>query len=71
MSIKVASSDKATGQLQHAGRQPPFAGCERPISLGEVLLGKPPESGLAESLRCLPLCCSPVVALSELLMNVS
>ena len=25
----------------------------------------------AESLRCLPLCCSPVVVLSELLLNVS
>ena len=34
-------------------------------------LGKPPESGSAESLRCLPLCCSPVVALSELPMNLS
>ena len=37
----------------------------------EVLLGKPPESGSAESLRCLPLCCSPVVAFSEVLMNLS
>ena len=54
-----------------AGVEPPFAGCERPISLGEVLLGKPPESGSAESLRCLPLCCSPVVALSKLFFNLS
>ena len=36
-----------------------------------LLLGKPPESGSAELLRCLPLCCSPVVALSELPMNLS
>ena len=34
-------------------------------------LGKPPESGSAESLRCLPLCCSPVVALSKLFFNLS
>ena len=36
-----------------------------------LLLGKPLASGSAESLRCLPVCCSPEVALSELLMNVS
>ena len=30
-----------------AGVEPPFAGCERPFSLREVLLGKPPESGSA------------------------
>ena len=76
MRIKVANSDKATGQLQHAGRQkqgvePPFAGCERSVSLREVLLGKPSESGSAESLRCLPVCCSLVVALSKLPMNLS
>ena len=53
-----------------AGVEPPFAGRERPVSLREVLLGKPSESGSAELLRCLPLCCSPVVALSELPMNL-
>ncbi len=36
-----------------------------------LLLGKPPESGSAESLRCLPVCRSPVVVLSELVMNLS
>ena len=36
-----------------------------------LVLGKPSESGSAESLRCLPLCCSPAVALSELLFNLS
>ena len=30
-----------------AGVEPPFAGCGRPFSLREVLLGKPPESGSA------------------------
>ena len=30
-----------------AGVEPPFAGCERPFSLREVLLGKPHESGSA------------------------
>ncbi|MED9880407.1 MAG: hypothetical protein UFN18_08885, partial [Ruminococcus sp.] len=54
-----------------AGVVPPFAGCERSVSLREVLLGKPSESGSAESLRCLPVCCSPVVALFELPMNLS
>ena len=42
----------------------------RVVFLEELLLGKSPESGSAESLRCLPVCCSPVVALSELHMNV-
>ena len=37
----------------------------------EMLLGKPSAFGSAESLRCLPVCCSPVGALSELLMNLS
>ena len=32
---------------------------------------KPTAYGSAESLRYLPLCCSPVVALSELVMNLS
>ena len=32
---------------------------------------KPTAYGSAESLRYLPLCCSPVVALSELIMNLS
>ena len=41
------------------------------VSCETLLLGKLPESGSAESFRCLPLCCSPVVALSELLMNLS
>ena len=54
-----------------AGVEPPFAGCERSVSLREVLLGKPSESGSAESLRCLPLCCSPMVVLSELFFNLS
>ncbi|MEE0380743.1 MAG: hypothetical protein UD299_10140 [Ruminococcus sp.] len=52
---QVANSDKATGQLQHAGRQKIgfsksnfcFVSCET------LLLGKPLESSLAESLRCL------------------
>ena len=73
---QVANSDKATGQLRHAGRQkqgwnPPFAGRGRTVFLREVVLGKPIVSGSAESLRCLPVCCSPVVALFELPMNVS
>ena len=54
-----------------AGVEPPFAGWERPFYLRKLLLGKPIAYGSAESLRCLPVCCSPVVALSELLMNVS
>ena len=41
------------------------------VSCETLLLGKSPESGSAESLRCLPVCCSPVVALSELPMNIS
>ena len=41
------------------------------VSCETLLLGKPTESGSAESLRYLPACCSPVVALSELPMNVS
>ena len=41
------------------------------VSRETLLLGKPIVSGSAESLRCLPACCSPVVALSEMLMNVS
>ena len=36
-----------------------------------IFLGKPIAYGSAESLRCLPLCCSPVGVLSELLMNLS
>ena len=36
-----------------------------------LVLGIPPESGSAKSLRSLPLCCSPVVALFELAMNLS
>jgi len=36
-----------------------------------IALGKPIACGSAESLRCLPLCCSPGVALSELVMNLS
>ena len=51
--------------------EPPFAGCERSVSLREVLLGKPSESGSAETLRCLSVCCSLVVALSKLPMNLS
>ena len=54
-----------------AGVEPPFAGRGRPFSLRKILLGIPLESGSAESLRCLPVCCSPVVALSELPMNLS
>ena len=54
-----------------AGVEPPFAGWERPFYLRKLLLGKPIAYGSAESLRCLPVCCSPVVALSELLMNLS
>ena len=45
MRIKTVNSSKATGQLQHAGRQkqgvePLFAGCCRPFSLGEIVLRK-------------------------------
>ena len=36
-----------------------------------ILLGKPTTYGSAESLRCLPVCCSPVVMLSELFFNLS
>ena len=41
------------------------------VSRETLLLGKSIVSGSAESLRCLPLCCSPVVVLSELIMNLS
>ena len=41
------------------------------LGLETSLLGIPPESGSAESLCCLPLCCSPVVALSELVLHLS
>ena len=41
------------------------------VSRETLLLGKSIVSGSAESLRCLPVCCSPVVALSELLFNLS
>ncbi len=34
-------------------------------------LEKPSAYGSAEMLRCLPLCCSPVVTLSEFVMNFS
>ena len=54
-----------------AGVELPFAGREKPFSLRKILLGIPLKSGSAESLRCLPLCCSPVVALSELFFNLS
>ena len=69
MSIKVINSDKATGQLQHAGRQkqgwnPLLPDAKELFSLREVVLGKPIVSGSAESLRCLPVCCSPVVVFS-------
>ena len=37
----------------------------------EMFLEKPITSGSAESLRCLPVCCSPVGALSELFLNLS
>ena len=37
----------------------------------EMFLEKPLACGSAESLRCLPLCCSPMVVLSELRMNTS
>lgn len=37
----------------------------------KLLLGIPPESGSANSLRSLPVCCSPAVVLSELVMNLS
>ena len=40
-------------------------------TMQELLLGKPIATGSAESLRCLPLCCSPMVVLSELRMNTS
>ena len=84
MRIKVASSSKATGQLQHAGRQkqgwnPLLPDAKNPFSLKAVfalfpceilLLGKPTAYGSAKSLCSLPLCCSPVVALSELPMNL-
>ena len=62
-----------------AGVEPPFAGRWRPFSLKAVfalfpceilLLGKPTAYGSAKSLFSLPLCCSPVVALSELSMNL-
>ena len=76
MRIKVANSDKATGQLQHAGRQkqgwnPLLSDGKDRFSQEELLLGKPIATGSAESLRCLPLCCSPMVVLSELRMNTS
>ena len=54
-----------------------FSSCKSPwqsfcnVSCETLLLGKPIACGSAESLRCLPLCCSPVVVLSELLMNLS
>ena len=54
-----------------AGVEPPFAGWERPFYLRKLLLGKPIAYGSAESLRCLPVCCSPVVVLFELVMNFS
>ena len=41
------------------------------VWFGKLLFGIPPESGSANSLRSLPLCCSPVVVLSELVMNLS
>jgi len=41
------------------------------ISFGFAFFGIPIASGSAKSLRSLPLCCSPVVALSELPMNLS
>ena len=41
------------------------------VKHSELLLGKPIATGSAESLRCLPLCCSPMVVLSELRMNTS
>ena len=70
---QVANSDKATWQLQHAGRQKIgfsksnfcFVSCET------LLLGKPLESGSAESLRCLPRLQFAGVAFSELLINLS
>ena len=41
------------------------------VSCETLLLGKPIVCGSAKSLRSLPLCCSPVVALFELAMNFS
>ena len=41
------------------------------VSNGFFVLGKIIAYGSAKSLRSLPLCCSPVVALSELPMNLS
>ena len=40
-------------------------------TMQELFLEKPSESDSAESLRYLPSCCSPVVALPELVMNLS
>ena len=40
-------------------------------TMQELFLEKPSESDSAESLRYLPVCCSPVIALSKLLFNLS
>ena len=63
---QAANSNKATGQLQHAGRQkqgwnPLLPDVKDRFSQEELLLGKPIAYGSAESLCCLPVCCSPVL----------
>ena len=76
MRIKVANSSKATGQLQHAGRQkqgwnPLLPDVADRFLWERLFLGKPIACGSAESLRCLPRLQFAGVAFSELLMNLS
>ena len=76
MRIKVANSSKATGQLQHAGRQkqgwnPLLPDVADRFLWERLFLGKPITCGSAESLRCLPRLQFAGVAFSELLMNLS
>ena len=73
---QVANSDKATGQLQHAGRQkqgwnPLLPDVADRFLWERLFLGKPIACGSAESLRCLPRLQFAGVAFSELLMNLS
>ena len=68
-----------TSRKQKQGWNPLLPDAENPFSLKAVfalfpceilLLGKPTAYGSAKSLCSLPLCCSLVVALSELSMNL-
>ena len=76
MRIKVVNSSKATGQLQHAGRQkqgwnPLLPDVADRFLWERLFLGKPIACGSAESLRCLPRLQFAGVAFSELLINLS